>query len=166
MLSEALIHKSVAQTCTSDSRRRNIEDEARPHPRSSTRIPARRSSAVASHSVSQSEFAPPLALATTHSGSYCEARGKRLVVHVIRVHISSGMCCRHRTRATLTTGLQDFFAAHSFKNASTFVGSWWSPCSSLPVSWMVNAFPSASRMTMAGRPRPAGFPYFLLMSPL
>src|SRR5438552_1776569 len=75
MFSEALNHKSVAQTCTPNSRRRKIDDEARPQPRSSTRIPERKSSAEVSHSVSQSEFAPPLALATTHSGWYCKERG-------------------------------------------------------------------------------------------
>ena len=54
-----------------------MDDEARPQPRSSTRIPGRRSSADASHSVSQSEFAPPLAFATIHSGSYRDERGNR-----------------------------------------------------------------------------------------
>ena len=75
--SEALNHRSVAHTCTPNSRRRKIDDAARPQPRSSTRMPGRRSSAAASHSVSQSEFAPPLALAMIHSGWYFEARGKR-----------------------------------------------------------------------------------------
>src|SRR5437773_753830 len=74
--SEALNHRSVAQTCTPNSRRRKIDDAARPQPRSSTRIPGRKSSAEVSHSVSQSEFAPPLTLVRTHSGWYCEERGK------------------------------------------------------------------------------------------
>src|SRR5579863_2410879 len=73
--SDALNQRSVAQTCTPHSRRRKIEEHARPQPRSSTRIPERRSSAVASHSVSQSELAPPLALAIIQSAWYCEARG-------------------------------------------------------------------------------------------
>ena len=77
MFSEALNHRSVAQTCTPNSRRRKIDDAARPQPRSSTRMPGRKSSAVVSHSVSQSELAPPLTLAMTHSGWYCEERGKR-----------------------------------------------------------------------------------------
>src|SRR5258707_3350599 len=76
MVSETLNHRSVAQTCTPNSRRRKIDDAARPQPRSSTRIPGRKSSAEVSHSVSQSEFAPPLTLARTHSGWYCEERGK------------------------------------------------------------------------------------------
>src|SRR3989442_2795842 len=37
MFSEALNHRSVAQTCTPNSRRRKIDDDARPQPRSSTR---------------------------------------------------------------------------------------------------------------------------------
>src|SRR6266699_4624037 len=76
MFSETLNHRSVAQPCTPNSRRRKIDDAARPQPRSSTRIPGRKSSAEVSHSVSQSEFAPPLTLARTHSGWYCEERGK------------------------------------------------------------------------------------------
>src|SRR5216683_5403340 len=76
MFSEALNHRSVAQTCTSNSRCRKIDEDALPQPRSSTRIPGRKSSAVVSHSVSQSEFAPPQTLARTHSGWYCEERGK------------------------------------------------------------------------------------------
>ena len=72
----ALNHRSVAQTCTPNSRRRKIDDAARPQPRSSTRIPGRTLSAEVSHSVSQSEFAPPLTLAIIHSGWYCEDRGK------------------------------------------------------------------------------------------
>ena len=43
--SEALNHRSVAHTCTPNSRRRKIDDDARPQPRSSTRMPGRRSSA-------------------------------------------------------------------------------------------------------------------------
>src|ERR1700688_1699394 len=77
MFSAALNHRSVAQTCTPNSRRRKIDDEARPQPRSNTLMPGRKSSAVVSHSVSQSEFAPPLALAMTHSGWYFEERGNR-----------------------------------------------------------------------------------------
>ena len=76
--SEALNHRSVAQTCTPNSRHRKIDDDARPQPRSSTRMPGRKASAAASHSVSQSEFAPPLTLAITHSGWYREERGKAL----------------------------------------------------------------------------------------
>src|SRR5215471_7273441 len=75
MFSAALIHKSVAHTCTPNSRRRKMDEEARPQPRSKTLMPGRRSSAEASHSVSQSELAPLLAFARTHSGWYCEARG-------------------------------------------------------------------------------------------
>src|SRR3954447_15936102 len=77
MFSVALNHRSVAQTCTPNSRRRKIEDDARPHPRSKTLIPGRRSIADASHSVNHSELAPPLALATTHSGWYFDERGNR-----------------------------------------------------------------------------------------
>jgi hypothetical protein len=40
-------------------------------------MPDRKSSVVASHSVSQSEFAPPLALAIAHSGWYRDERGNR-----------------------------------------------------------------------------------------
>ncbi len=40
-------------------------------------MPGRRSSAVASHSVSHSELAPPLTLAMIQSGWYFEARGNR-----------------------------------------------------------------------------------------
>src|SRR5215831_13856552 len=54
-----------------------MDDAARPQSRSSTRIPGRRSRPVASHSVNQSEQAPPLALASTHSGLYFEKRGNR-----------------------------------------------------------------------------------------
>ena len=41
--SEALNHRSVAHTCTPNSRCRKIDDAARPQPRSSTRMPGRRS---------------------------------------------------------------------------------------------------------------------------
>src|SRR5471032_3118858 len=75
--SEALNHRSAAQTCTPNSRRRKMDDDARPQPRSSTRMPGRKSIAVVSHSVTQSEFDPPLTLAKTHSGWYCEERGNR-----------------------------------------------------------------------------------------
>src|SRR5262249_34399033 len=62
-------------TCTSNSRCRKMEEDARPQPRSRTLMPGRRSSAGASHSASQSAFAPPLAFAKTHSGWYRDARG-------------------------------------------------------------------------------------------
>src|SRR5437764_1541327 len=75
MFSAALNHRSVAHTCTPNSRRRKMDEDARPQPRSKTLMPGRISSAEASHSVSHSEFAPPLAFARTHSGWYCEARG-------------------------------------------------------------------------------------------
>src|SRR5437588_3972499 len=75
MFSAALNHRSVAHTCTPNSRRRKIDEAARPQPRSNTLMPGRSSSAAASHSVSHREFAPPLAFAKTHSGWYCEARG-------------------------------------------------------------------------------------------
>src|ERR1017187_4325570 len=77
MFSDALNHKSTAQTCTPNSRHRKIEDEARPQPRASTRMPGRKSSAVTSHSVIHSAWAELLALAITHSGSYFEERGNR-----------------------------------------------------------------------------------------
>src|SRR5215831_8994489 len=73
--SDALNHRSVAHTCTPNSRRRKIDDAARPQPRSSTRMPGFRSSALESHSVNQSELAPPLALARIQSGWYCDDRG-------------------------------------------------------------------------------------------
>src|SRR5215831_14821559 len=77
MFSATLNQRSVAQTCTPNSRCRKIDDEARPQPRSSTRIPGRQASPVESHSASQSELAAPLALANNHSGWYLEDRGKR-----------------------------------------------------------------------------------------
>ena len=77
IFSEALNHRSVAQTSAPNSRRRKIDDAARPQPRSSTRMPGRKSSVVVSHSVIQSEFAAPLMLDAIHSGWYCEERGKR-----------------------------------------------------------------------------------------
>ena len=42
MFSEALNHRSVAQTCTPNSRRRKIDDAARPQPRSNTLMPGRK----------------------------------------------------------------------------------------------------------------------------
>jgi hypothetical protein len=63
-----LNHKSVAQTCTPNSRLKKIDDIARPHPKSSTRMPGRRSMALLSHSVIHSVFAPLLALAKIQSG--------------------------------------------------------------------------------------------------
>src|SRR5437867_3556611 len=77
MFSATLNHRSVAQTCTPNSRRRKMDDDARPLPRSSTRMPGRKSRAAASHSVNQRELAAPLAFATIHSGLYREARGNR-----------------------------------------------------------------------------------------
>jgi hypothetical protein len=76
-LFEALNHKSVAHTCTPNSRRRKTDDIARPQPTSSTRMPDRNSNASVSHSVSHSAFAPPLQLALTHSGWYFDERGNR-----------------------------------------------------------------------------------------
>ena len=49
-----------------------------PQPRSSTRMPGRKSSAEVSHSVIQSEFAPPLTQEVIHSGLYFDARGNSL----------------------------------------------------------------------------------------
>jgi hypothetical protein len=77
MFSETLNHRSVAQTCTPNSRRMKIDDAARPQPRSSTRMLGRKSIAVVSHSVSHNEFPAPLMLDVTHSGWYFEERGKR-----------------------------------------------------------------------------------------
>src|SRR5215831_15116570 len=91
MFSEALNHRSVAQTCTPNSRARKIDDEARPQPRSSTRIPGRRGRTVVSHSVSQSTFAPPLAFARTHSGWYCDDRGKRSEKRRLSVKVTTPM---------------------------------------------------------------------------
>jgi hypothetical protein len=45
-----------------------MDDAARPQPRSSTRMPGRKSIAAVSHSVIHSVLAELLALATTHSG--------------------------------------------------------------------------------------------------
>src|SRR5436190_5722357 len=87
--SEGLNHRSVAQTCTPNSRRRKIDDAARPQPRSKTRIPGCKSNAFVSHSVNHSEFAPPLTLANIHSGLYCEDRGK--VAEMNR--LSNVICC-------------------------------------------------------------------------
>src|SRR6266700_2200309 len=75
--SVGLNQRSVAQTCTPNSRRKKIDDAARPQPRSRTRIPGRNFSAAASHSAIQSAFAAPLALASTHSGLYFDERGNR-----------------------------------------------------------------------------------------
>src|SRR5687767_14988522 len=75
MFSDTLNHKSAAQTCTPNSRRRKMDEAARPQPRSSTRMPGCRSNAAASHSVNHRALAPPLALATAHSGLYCDERG-------------------------------------------------------------------------------------------
>src|SRR5438552_2257830 len=77
LFSETLNHRSVAQTWTPNSRRKKIDDIARPLPRSSTRMPGRRSSASASHSVSHRALAPLLRLAMTHSGWYFDERGNR-----------------------------------------------------------------------------------------
>src|SRR3989442_485155 len=88
MFSETLNHRSVAQTCTPNSRCKKIDDDARPQPRSSTRMPVRKSSDAASHSVIQRALAPPLALAMTHSGWYLEERGNRLE----RSRLSEVMC--------------------------------------------------------------------------
>src|SRR5436190_20108392 len=73
--SEALHHRSVAQTCTPTTRARKIDDVARPQPRSRTRMPGLRSRSAVSHSVSHNGFAPPLTLARTQSGLYFDARG-------------------------------------------------------------------------------------------
>jgi hypothetical protein len=73
----ALNHKSVAQTCTPNSRRKKTDDIASPQPRSNTRMWDRKLSASASHSVSHSALAPPPALPMTHSGWYVDERGNR-----------------------------------------------------------------------------------------
>ena len=52
------IHRSVAQTSTPNSRARKIDDFARPQPKSSTRIPGRKSSCSHSHSVIHSGLLP------------------------------------------------------------------------------------------------------------
>ncbi len=78
MFSEALNQRSVAQTCAPNSRLRKIDEAARPQPRSSTRMPGRKSIAAASHSLSHSGLAAPLTLARTQSGLYFAARGNRL----------------------------------------------------------------------------------------
>ena len=75
-----LTQRSVAQTWTPNSRRRNIEDMARPQPRSSTRIPGLIANPVVNHSVSQRVFAPLLAPAITHSGWYLFDRKNRLLI--------------------------------------------------------------------------------------
>src|SRR5207302_4483333 len=64
-----------------DSKRRHRAQDLpvylfmRAGPGSKALMPGRKSSAGANHSVSHSEFAPPLAFAKTHSGWYCKARG-------------------------------------------------------------------------------------------
>ena len=73
--SDALNHRSVAQTWTPNSRRKKIEDDARPHPRSSSLMPGRKSSDEANHSLSHNEFAPPLTPARIQSGWYFDERG-------------------------------------------------------------------------------------------
>jgi hypothetical protein len=65
---EGLNHRSVAQACTPNSRRRKTDDIARPHPRSSTCMPGRKSRASANHSVIHRGLAAPLSPASTHSG--------------------------------------------------------------------------------------------------
>jgi len=58
-------------------------------------MPGRSSIASASHSVSQSAGAPPLALASTHSGLYRHARGKRSGPSsdpALTLRTSSGCC--------------------------------------------------------------------------
>src|SRR5215813_13291668 len=117
MFSEALNQRSVAQTSTPNSRRRKIEDDARPQPRSNTRMPDRRSIAVVSHSVSQSALAPPLAFARTHSGLYCEARGKRSetssVSVVMRMFLVNYSIRWRRTRGALSANAISFQARQS-----------------------------------------------------
>src|SRR2546422_6626956 len=93
-LSEALNHKSVAQTWTPNSRCRKIDDAARPQPRSNTRIPGRRSSAEASHSVSHSALAPPLTLALIHSRWYLDERGNRSEEHTSELQSRLHLVCR------------------------------------------------------------------------
>src|SRR5436190_14258759 len=85
--SEALNHRSVAQTCTPNSRCKKIDDAARPQPRSRTRMPGLSGSASLSHSANHSELAPPLALAASHSGWYLDERGKRSDFNVSGVDI-------------------------------------------------------------------------------
>ena len=66
--SEALNHRSVAQTWTPNSRARKTDDAARPQPRSSTRMPGFSSRPSASHSVIHRGLAAPLTPAASHSG--------------------------------------------------------------------------------------------------
>src|SRR5882672_9504656 len=54
-----------------------MDDMARPQLRSRTRIPGRSSTASVNHSVSHSGLAPPLTLASIHSGLYRDDRGNR-----------------------------------------------------------------------------------------
>ena len=77
IFSEALNQKSVAHTYTPNSLCKKIDDAARPQPRSSTRMPGRRSSAAASHSLSHKALAAPLMLARIHSELYFAERGNR-----------------------------------------------------------------------------------------
>jgi hypothetical protein len=71
-------HTLVSTPTEADTDRANAHSvRRRAQPRSSTRIPGRKSSAVASHSVNHSALAPPLTLAMTHSGWYFDERGNR-----------------------------------------------------------------------------------------
>src|SRR4030042_2235083 len=74
--SVALIHMSLAHTCTPYSLARKTELNALPQPISSTRIPDLSSISSHSHSVSQRTFGP-IHPFITHSGSYFAERGKR-----------------------------------------------------------------------------------------
>src|SRR5437870_1812589 len=120
--SETLNQRSVAQTCTPNSRRRKMDDDARPQPRSSTRMPGRKSSAVASHSVIHSELTPPLALAMTHSGWYFEERGNRSetsrVSKVILGFLPSSQCERSRASCATTQGGRNSAASYYSFGAS------------------------------------------------
>src|SRR5581483_6437090 len=106
--SEGLNQRSAAQTWTLNSRWRKMEEEARPHPRSRTRMPGLRSSAVQSHSVNQSELAPPLALSVTHSGLYLDERGKRS-----RDGFGSGLCFTQRCGFRMHAKTQRLSAAQA-----------------------------------------------------
>src|SRR4030042_790484 len=74
--SVALIHRSLAHTCTPYSLARKTELNALPQPISSTRIPDLSSISSHSHSVSQRTLGP-IHPFITHSGSYFADRGKR-----------------------------------------------------------------------------------------
>src|SRR5437867_1713118 len=108
MFSEALNHRSVAHTCTPNSRRRRIDDDARPQPRSSTRMPGRKSSTSVSHSVSHSELAPPLTLAITHSGLYREERGNRAETSWLSEVMGSSLAERSATTVPAARGHRTF----------------------------------------------------------